>query len=374
VSDSLAAHRERIDDIDRRLLDLLQERADVAAQVIATKLAASLPIFVPEREEDKITTFRTGATERDLDADWAEDLLRLVMSASRAAQSQAEVPRATSEPRTVLVVGGLGGLGSLYTEMFTASGHEARVLDADDWDRAADLAAGADVAVVVVPIRETLDVIDELAPHLAPTTVLCDFTSHKAAPLERMLTVHPGPVVGLHPMHGAEVENLSKQLMIVCPGRMPEAAEWLLRQFQLWGLRLKELDPGRHDEAMHLVQGLRHFAALAHGSFMRTRGMRPADILELSSPIYRAELMMTGRIFAQSAELYADIVFSDPERRALLQDFLDHNGKLAQLVRDDDKAGFIAEFEAIGEFFGEFAEQALRESGYLIHRLADRFV
>ena len=42
-------------------------------------------------------------------------------------------------------------------------------------------------------------------------------------------------------------------------------------------------------------------------------------------------------------------------------------------MRNDDKAGFIREFEAIGEFFGDFAQQALDESGYLIHRLADRF-
>ena len=61
-------------------------------------------------------------------------------------------------------------------------------------------------------------------------------------------------------------------------------------------------------------------------------------------------------------------------RRALLLDFFDHHGRLAELVRADDKAGFIAEFAAIGAFFGDFAERALCESSYLIHRLADRFV
>ena len=112
-------------------------------------------------------------------------------------------------------------------------------------------------------------------------------------------------------MHGPDVANLSKQLMIICPGRRPEEAAWLLDQFRLWGLRVTELDPDRHDQVMHLVQGLRHFVALLHGSFMRSSGLTPGDILDLSSPIYRAELMMTGRIFAQNAELYADIVFSD---------------------------------------------------------------
>ena len=54
-------------------------------------------------------------------------------------------------------------------------------------------------------------------------------------------------------------------------------------------------------------------------------------MLDYSSPIYRAELMMTGRIFAQSAELYADIVFSNEERRELLLKFFEHHAMLADM-------------------------------------------
>jgi len=68
-----------------------------------------------------------------------------------------------------------------------------------------------------------------------------------------------------------------------------------------------------------------------------------------------------------------DIVFANEERRQLLLKFIEHNDKLAQMVREDDKKGFIKEFEAVTDFFGSFATQALEESGYLINRLADRF-
>lgn len=96
-------------------------------------------------------------------------------------------------------------------------------------------------------------------------------------------------------------------------------------------------------------------------------------MLDYSSPIYRSELMMTGRIFAQSAELYADIVFANEERRKLLLQFFEHHKKLAEMVKQDNKEGFIKEFEAVTDFFGSFATRALKESGYLINRLADRF-
>jgi len=370
---SLNQHRDRIDAIDTAILDLLSERNEVVKEVLVTKIAHKLPIFVAGREERKIQSFREAAVARGLDADWAEDFLRMVMSASRASQSTAEFPMSTLHPKTWLFVGGAGGMGSLFARYAAASGHHVRILDRGDWHRAAELCAGADAVVVTVPIHATVGVIRDLAPHLAPETLLADFTSNKADVLAAMLESHPGPVVGLHPMHGPDVQNLSKQLLMVCPGRDEDASDWLLNQFRLWGMRLVVADPAAHDRAMHLIQGLRHYIALLHGSYLKSNDLKPDDILNYSSPIYRAELMMTGRIFAQDAALYADIVFADEERRSMLLGFLTHHENLADMVRRGDKAAFIREFEAITAFFGDFAETALQESGYLIHRLADRF-
>jgi chorismate mutase/prephenate dehydrogenase len=369
----LADLRDRLDAIDAGLLDLLAERGALLDEVLAAKQREGLPIFDPDREDAKVESFRAIAATRGLDPGWAEDLLRMVMGASRERQSTGAFPQATGGSRTVLLVGGGGRLGTLYGGVLARSGHEVRILEVGDWDCAGDLARGCDLAVVCVPIRETLAVIRRLSSHLDPRTLLVDFTSHKEAPVAAMLAAHPGPVLGLHPLHGPDVHNLSKQLMIACAGRDLEAAQWLLEQLRLWGMRVTWMPAGQHDEGMHLVQGIRHFLALLHGSFLAARGMPPSAILEMSSPIYRAELMMTGRIFAQNPEMYADIVLADEHRRALLLELLDHHQRLAELVRNDDKAGFSTEFRRVAAFFGDFAPQALAESSYLIHRLADRF-
>jgi chorismate mutase / prephenate dehydrogenase len=370
---SLSEFRSRIDEIDDDILRLLKERKDIATRVLETKIQNRLPIFLPGREDQKVITFREKAISYTLDPEWAEDFLRMIMSSSRASQSEASFPRATTVPQVILIVGGRGGMGSLYGKFAQASGHTVRVLDRDNWDEAGELANGADVAVITVPIHATKEVIRKLGPLLSGDAVLADFTSIKGDMLDCMLENHDGPVVGLHPMHGPDMHNLSKQLMVVCNGRRKEEYQWLTDQFALWGMRVKEVDPRRHDEAMNIVQGLRHFIALLHGSFLNRKDMKPEEILDFSSPIYRAELMMTGRIFAQDAELYADIVFSDNERIQMLLEFLEHHERLAEMVRKRDKKAFVKEFEHISEFFGEFGPQALAESGYLINRLADRF-
>ena len=373
TSQPLAEPREIIDDIDTRILALLEQRNRVVGDVIATKIRQGLPIFDAPREADKIARFRQQAEQRGLDAEWAEDFLRMIMSSSRASQSHGEFPRAGTVPHTVLLVGGAGGMGSLYRRFLERSGHRVRVLDRDDWPRVDELAAGVDLAIVAVPIDATAEVIRRLAPHLPGAAVLADFTSNKNGLLELMQQVHPGPVLSLHPMHGPDAPNLTKQLMLACPGREPQRSQWLLEQFELWGMRIKIVDAERHDRAMHLIQGLRHFTTFLHGSFLRQCNLHPGDILDYSSPIYRMEVMMTARMFAQDPHLYADIVLANEERRGLLLQFLDHHRELARMISDNDREGFVAEFCNISTFFADFAERARRESGYLIYRLSERF-
>ncbi|HKL16197.1 MAG TPA: bifunctional chorismate mutase/prephenate dehydrogenase, partial [Balneolaceae bacterium] len=341
--------------------------------VIEFKIENQLPVFVAEREEQKSAKFRTMAKKRELDPDWAEDFLRMIMSASRATQSTHTFPRATPEPKNILFVGGEGGMGSLYRKVADQSGHQTYSIDKGNWFELEEFAPKLDLAIITVPINLTVSVIERLSSKLDEKTILADFTSNKSEPLQAMLDSHEGPVVGLHPMHGPDVPNLSKQLMVVCEGRNPEASEWLIEQCRLWGMRVIEADPENHDHVMNLVQGLRHFVALLHGSFMKEYDLDPHQMLDYSSPVYRAELMMTGRIFAQDAELYADIVFANKERRELLISFFKHHERLISMVEKNDKKGFVKEFEKVTDFFGRFATQALKESGYLINRLADRF-
>ena len=369
----LKNQRNKIDKIDEKILDLLQQRKEVVQDVLKRKVERQLPVFVARREIEKTDSFRDKAKQRDLDPDWAEDFLRMVMAASRAAQSAKTFPRSTERPMHVLYVGGEGGMGRLYRRFTEKSGHISYSLDKGNWYELEEMAPKLDLVIITVPINVTSDVIKRIAPKLKPDTILADFTSNKTDPLKSMLQAHPGPVIGLHPMHGPDVPNLSKQLMVFCAGRNSEKADWFKEQCKLWGMRIIEAEPEKHDHVMNLVQGLRHFVALMHGSFMKEFDLKPSEMLDYSSPIYRAELMMTGRIFAQDAELYADIVFANNERRDLLLTFFNHQKRLMKMVEDDDKNGFVKEFESVTDFFGGFASQALVESGYLINRLADRF-
>ena len=224
-----------------------------------------------------------------------------------------------------------------------------------------------------MPIDITPAVAAQIAPHLPPACVLADITSLKLKPLEAMLKAHAGPVVGLHPLFGPATTTMDKQIVVVSPGRQVEQCQWVLDQFSLWGNVLVETAAAEHDEIMGIVQALRHFATFTFGQFLCSRGVPILRTLELSSPIYRLELAMVGRLFAQNPEMYAEIIFATPERQALLKDFIESLQQNLSLVERGDKAEFVTRFRKVAEWFGPFGEQAMRESTFLVEKLVHRF-
>jgi len=373
VEQRLAECRQHIDAIDERIVDLLAQRHAEVQRVVRLKETHRLPVYHPAREEDLISQRRQQARRAGLDPDHIEELYRSIMRQSRVRQV-AQVTRAGVRPgATVLLVGGRGRMGQYFSRWLAGSGYEVRILDVEDWARATELCAGIDLALVTVPIGVTAEVIRQLGRFLPERSILTDITSVKSAPLQAMLESHSGPVVGLHPLFGPNTASMDKQVVAVTPGRDPEGYRWWMDQLTTWGNIVLPIDAGEHDHIMAIVQALRHFATFAFGHFLCQQDIDVSRTLELSSPIYRLELGMVGRLFAQDPELYAEIIFASPERRALLRQFLDSLDSLRSLLEAGDKAAFCRESARIADWFGPFCEQAMRESNFMIEKLVERF-
>lgn len=83
----LAESRAKIDEIDKELVRLFQERMSIATDVAAFKRSTGKKVFDPKREEEKITTLCAMA-EDEFNRTGIEDLFRQIMSISRKYQYQ----------------------------------------------------------------------------------------------------------------------------------------------------------------------------------------------------------------------------------------------------------------------------------------------
>jgi chorismate mutase/prephenate dehydrogenase len=373
AAEELETLRQNIDAIDHDMVALLKARQEQVDRVLALKRTHGLPVYHPAREENLISEKRRIARAVGLDPDFLEDLFRRILRQSRVEQTAQLARRGTKPGARILLVGGGGAMGRYLQRWFQEAGYEIRILDRGDWDKVNSLCEGISLALLSVPIERTPAVARRIAPHLPPDCLLCDVTSLKASPLAAMLAAHPGPVVGLHPLFGPTTTSMDKQVVITTPGRGTADCRWLLDQFADWGAIVIQADPVEHDEAMDVIQALRHFAAFTFGKFLFERRVALDRTLEFSSPIYRLELGMVGRLFAQDPSLYSEIILATPGRRQLLRDYLASLQDSLALLEAGDKAAFETLFREIAAWFDPFSGQALRETTYLIDKLIERF-
>lgn len=362
--------RDQIDAVDKQILDLLSQRLSLVEKVGEVKSEHGLPIYAPDREAAMLASRRAEAERIGVPAQLIEDILRRTMRESYASEKDSGFKCLNPELRSVVIIGGNGQLGGLFGRMFTLSGYNVKVLGSKDWDRADDVLHDAGLVVVTVPIHLTEGVIEKLS-NLPKDCILCDLTSIKSAPLNAMLNTHTGPVVGLHPMFGPDVPSLAKQVIVYCDGRGEESYQWLLQQFAIWGASLCNIDAGEHDHGMTLIQALRHFTSFAYGLHLSKENPNIDQLLQLSSPIYRLELAMVGRLFGQDPNLYGDIILSSQANIEMIKRFHQRFGEALSILESKDKQAFVESFNGVSDWFGDYSHQFMNESQNLLKQAND---
>ncbi|MEZ9868116.1 bifunctional chorismate mutase/prephenate dehydrogenase [Vibrio sp. 10N.261.51.A4] len=362
--------RDQIDAVDKQMLDLLAQRLALVEKVGEVKSEHGLPIYVPEREAAMLASRRQEAEKIGVPPQLIEDILRRTMRESYASEKDSGFKCLNPELRSVVIVGGNGQLGGLFGRMFKLSGYEVKILGSQDWDKADEILDNAGLVVVTVPIHLTEGVIGKLG-NLPSDCILCDLTSIKSKPLQAMMNMHQGPVVGLHPMFGPDVPSLAKQVIVYSDGRGSESYQWLLNQFGIWGASLCQMDAAEHDHGMTLIQALRHFTSFAYGLHLSKENPNIDQLLKLSSPIYRLEIAMVGRLFAQDPNLYGDIILSSDENIEMIRRFHSCFGEALEILDGKDKAKFVDSFNQVSDWFGDYSQQFLQESQSLLKQAHD---
>jgi prephenate dehydrogenase len=215
------------------------------------------------------------------------------------------------------IVGGTGGMGRLFTGVFTRAGHEVTICGRTTGPSPEELARSSDVVVISVPIADTSDMIRRVGPAMAADALLTDLTSLKVEPVRVMLEASPVAVVGMHPLCGPTVESLHEQNVVLCPGRGERWLVWLREVIEADGARVVETNPATHDERMAVVQGLNHFHSLLMGLMLTRTGVPVADLEPFTTVAFRAKLDLLRKV-GQAPDLYTHLVTDNPQVATLV--------------------------------------------------------
>ena len=374
IPKALIPLRAKIDKIDHQILDLLEQRNKVVEEVAQVKKTSGFGIRDFTREANLLADRCERAAQAGLSGEVIESLFRVILWASRDRQASlgAEMPKEMVK-KTIAIIGGHGGIGGILGTVFSDFGHEVILADLDTTISNIEAVKGADVVAIAVPIADTIDVIKEVAPYCSKDALLFDVTSTKTLPIETMLNHFEGCVIGTHPLFGPSVHSLQGQkIAVVCARDNGEWYDWLCKIFAARGLSILDTTAEEHDIAMGIVQVLTHQTTEILGRTIQQLDVDVQRTLEFTSPIYLMDLLMAARHFAQSADLYASIQMNNPETTHVL-DAIQHAGnELRTIVLEKDREKFRALFSDVHKHFGNFSEQALEQSSFLIDRLVER--
>lgn len=190
----LSALRDRIDEVDRRIIGLVADRLKIVEGVIEAKLASAAPFRDREREETLITRLRGFAVDAGVDPHQVERMYRVIMDMSVAHQ-EAHVRAREDVPLRISYQGVEGSYSHLAAQKRYAGRAGGALLTGFETFRAAAqtvLDGTADLALLPIEnttagsINETYDLLAGGALHI---------TGEVVAAIEHCLLALPGATI-----------------------------------------------------------------------------------------------------------------------------------------------------------------------------------
>ena len=351
--------RQRLDEIDHKLVELIAERQRTSGEIARVKRATGHPTRDYGREREVILGARALAEAQGVPPRIAEELMRMLIRSSLATQERSSVvARGHGSGRRALVIGGAGKLGGWFVDFLASQGFEIDVADPagapagtrDIGDYRRD-PLEQDFIVVATPLGQTDAVLRELAMR-RPRGVIFDVGSLKS-PLRGGLVAlrsHGCRVTSVHPMFGPDTELLSGRHVIFVDLGHEEA---LARTRELFAPTMVEqvvMSLDEHDRLIAYVLGLSHALNIAFFTALAGSGEAAPRLARLSSTTFDAQLDVATRVAQESPQLYYEIQSLNDYGAEPLEALAQAVETLRRAVLARDAPAFVAMMERGREY------------------------
>jgi chorismate mutase/prephenate dehydrogenase len=339
---ALAIARERIRDLDLRLVALAAERVRLAREVGEIKRRAGHATVDYAQERAVLERAAAAAEAEGLAPGVVEDLLSRLIAAAVTVQEQESLRRAaTGEGKIAVVVGGAGRMGRWLRRFLDAQGYAAAVIDPaapEEIDALGrKLLARADLVLCATPPQRTAACYREWLER-PPAGVIADIASIKAPLIGalRELQRAGARVASLHPMFGPATVVLRDADVVICDTGDEEAAAAVEALFAPTTARLVRLPLEEHDRLMGDLLSLAHAAAIAFSLAL------PETDHPVRSTTFQALAGLAAAAVRESPEVYYEIQADNPHALPALERLRAAVERLLATVRERRPEEFAA--------------------------------
>jgi len=347
--------RQRLDEIDSGIVDLIAERQAVVTTIAEHKLKTGLPLRHYEREREVIERGVARAESLGLSGSVARDILQTLIHHSLSNQETHKlVHSGHGVGRRALVIGGLGRMGEWMSRYLDMVGYRVDVADrvdrdtpfsrVDDWQAVVN---DYDLIVVAVPLRPSNDILLELAD-LKPEGLVFDIGSLKSPMREGLdaLRASGCRVCSVHPMFGPNEIGLSgRHILFVNVGNQ-QAIDEARALFAHTAADCVELSLEEHDEVMAWVLGLSHLVNIAFAGALAQSGEKVPLLKKISSSTFNSQLKVATQVVSENPHLYYEIQQGNVNTAEVSEHFRKVLDELVTAVARSDESVFTCHMNA----------------------------
>jgi chorismate mutase/prephenate dehydrogenase len=353
--------RDRLDETDRRLIEIAAERQRIVAEIGELKRSAGRELRDFGREREVLERAARNAEAAGIDPDLARGLLRQLIEASLARQEQDRVRAAAGgSGRRALVVGGAGRMGRWFARFLDAQGYAVEIADpapcADEFPQRVTLEDGPidhDLIIVAAPLRIAASVLERLA-ELRPPGVVFDLGSLKSPLAAGLIALREAGVrvTSVHPMFGPSANVLAGRHVIFVDVGVREATDCARSLFANTLAVPVEMGLDEHDRLIGYVLGLSHVLNIAFFTALAGSEAMAETLARISSTTFDRQLAIARDVASENPRLYFEIQHLNPHVGAAHRALEDALARVLDAVRRGDEEAFVEVMEAGRRYLG----------------------
>lgn len=271
--------------------------------------------------------------------------------------------------KTIGIIGGGGAMGKWFHNYFSKKGFNVLVSDLKTKMTNKELALNSDIIILSTPMKAAGQVVEEIKDLLGKNKLLMDICSLKEEIVTKMLAETDCEVIGCHPMFGQYTKDLKGQNIVLCSGRGDLYLNFFKSMFEEDRANVVISTPNKHDKFMAIVQGVTHLLTIATGEFLKSEDISPRDILDFSTPVFRVNLGLVGRLFGLDISLYKDLVSRNNMTQEMANRFILSIEKSLKILLDHGDKEKLEFLEGIQDFFGGYSKEGLVETNSIFDHL-----
>ena len=244
--------------------------------------------------------------------------------------------------KQITIIGGSGGMGRVFGKYFKERGFHVTLyardkiklervsqeLNVNNSINLEECVKNADIIMISIPIKETTEMVDKVAPLMKQNALIFDITSLKIQvykALKKASKQYPINCVSLHPMFGPGITKMKNYVIVALKIGGTEVYEEIIEElfnlFESDGLIITYATPEDHDNKMALTLAIPHMFNILFLNLLRKSEIPLNELNRFTGTTFLLQKVFAESIIQREMDMFGEIQMENSQFFKVLDTF-----------------------------------------------------